>query len=273
MLSRCLVIKTTIDSLIMQPANLMAFMHIYKCGGTTFNWMLQREFPNGVLYCEDSRQENKHIEKKQLQAFMQNTSHRYSALSSHLIRYNALAGFSFIVTLLRNPASRLLSAFNYDVSRGQYVEDMDSYIERRTDVMVWTLGEDFMADLDSGRVFCGILENFDLSMVCLEYLLSIHGHHVDLSAPKALNVGKHRIKNPEKTLSSLTSDQIQRIKELNQADYELYNSQLNKQKGFVMAIPELDSRLRAYHERKKNTENSGIKILSYGQGPMHFTFI
>ena len=185
----------------MQPASLMAFMHIYKCGGTTFNWMLQREFPNGVLYCEDSRRENKHI-KKQLQTFMQNTSHRYQ-LFLLLNTIRCLAGFSFIVTLLRDPASRLLSAFNYDVSRGQYVEDMDSYIERRTDVMVRTLGEDFMADLDSGRVFCGILENFDLSMVCLEYLLSIHGHHVDLSAPKALNVGKQRIKNPEKILSSL----------------------------------------------------------------------
>jgi hypothetical protein len=252
---------------------LIAFLHIYKCGGTTFNWVLQRAFPERVLYCENKPPEIRHIEKDQYDAFREKTKTSYSALSSHLIRYNALSDFDFVVTILRDPAKRLLSAFNYDVARGEYSGDLDSYIECRTNAMSWTLGKDFLSELDSGRIFCCILENLDLSMICLEYLLAIHGHEVDLAAPRALNVGKERIKDQSNMATVLTPDQLERIQILNQSDCQLYSSQLSRLKGFSMAIPGLTQKLNDYQLRKEKAVESIPKIRSYGQGPRHFTYI
>ena len=30
----------------------LIFFHIFKCGGTTFNWLLQENFPDKVIYAE-----------------------------------------------------------------------------------------------------------------------------------------------------------------------------------------------------------------------------
>ena len=30
----------------------ICFFHLFKCGGTTFNWILQNNFPDNVLYVE-----------------------------------------------------------------------------------------------------------------------------------------------------------------------------------------------------------------------------
>jgi hypothetical protein len=257
----------------MQPENLLAFMHIYKCGGTTFNWVLQRAFPERVLYCENSPPEIRHVEKDQFDAYLEKTDLSYAALSSHLIRYNALSGFDFVVTILRDPAKRLLSAFNYDIASGGYSGDLDSYIERRVNAMSWTLGDDFLSEIDSGRIFCCILEHFDLSMVSLEHLLTIHGYEVDLAAPRALNAGKERIKDKSNIVTGFTPEQLERIQSLNQADYDLYSSQLTKLNGFSMAIPILAQKLDEYQLRKEKAAASIPTIKSFGQGPRHFTFI
>jgi hypothetical protein len=257
----------------MQTENLLAFMHIYKCGGTTFNWVLQRSFPESVLYCENSPPVIRHVEKDQYDAYRENTDIAFAALSSHLIRYNALSDFAFVVTILRDPAERLLSAFNYDVARGDYSGDLDSYIECRVNVMSWTLGNDFLSEIHSGRIFCGILEYFDLSMVSLEHLFAIHGHEVDLAAPKVLNAGKERIKDQGNLATDFSPEQLERIQYLNHADYDLYSSQLTKLKGFSMAIPDLNNKLNDYQIRKEKSIASIPAIKSFGQGPRHFTFI
>jgi hypothetical protein len=257
----------------MQTENLLAFIHIYKCGGTTFNWVLQRAFPGRVLYCENSPPEIRHIEKNQYDAYREKAALSYAALSSHLIRYNALSSFSFIVTILRDPAKRLLSAFNFDVERGDYSGDLDSYINSRVNAMSWTLGNEFLSDIDSGRIFCCILEDFDLSMVCLEHLLAIHGLEVDLAAPKVLNAGKERIKNQGNLAKGFTPEQLERIRCLNQVDYDLYSIQLAKLKGFSMAILGLYDKVNDYQLRKEIALASIPNIKSFGQGPQHFTFI
>lgn len=255
----------------MHADNSLAYMHIYKCGGTTFNWVLQRAFPKRVLYCENSDPQNKHLEKCQLDTFRENTNFSYAALSSHLIRYNALSDFEFVVTILRNPAKRLLSAFNFDKVRGNYSGDFNSYIECRTNFMSWALGNDFIADIDTGRIFCCILEDFDLSMVSLEHFLAIRGLEVDLAAPKILNAAKNI--NSGNQITSITADQLERIQCLNHNDYELYNLQSEKLKGFCMAIPDLKEKMNDYRKRKEEALKNIPNIKSYGQGPNHFTFL
>jgi hypothetical protein len=256
----------------MLPADLIAFMHIYKCGGTTFNWILQRTFPGAVLYCENSPPVIRHIEPEQYEGFKAVSRTSYSALSSHLIRYEALKDFSHVVTTLRDPAKRLISAFNYDVARGDCTVDLDTYIEQRVNTMTWTLGKDFINDIDSGRIFCCILEEYDLSLVCLEYWLDLNGIQADLSAPKALNSGAEKI-NDAKAISSLSSEQVKRIQKLNQEDYDLYRTQKSKLKGIAMVLPDLQEKLSNYTSRKKAAAAAIDIILSYGQGPRHFTFL
>ena len=256
----------------MPLVDLIAYMHIYKCGGTTFNWILQRAFPGAVLYCENPPPIIKHVEPEQYKTFKNQTTTSYAALSSHLIRYEALNDFSYVVTTLRDPAKRLLSAFNYDVASGDCAVDLDTYIEQRVNTMTWTLGDSFIADVDSGRNYCCILEEYDLSLVCLEYYLELNGIQVDLSAPKALNLGAEKIKGG-KAVSSLTAEQAKRIQQLNQVDYDLYRAQRSKLKGISMAIPDLENRLLDYSSRKKIAVNEINSILSYGQGPRHFTFV
>ena len=257
----------------MHPESLLAFMHIYKCGGTTFNWALRRAFQERILYCENSSQDSSHIEKSQYDSYLKKVDSHYTAISSHLIRYSALADFDIVVTILRDPAKRLLSAFNFDIATGGYIGDIDSYIEQRVNAMTWTLGDRFLAEIDSGRIFCCILEHFDLSMVSLEHLLAINGHEIDLAVPKALNTGKERLKGRENILTGFTDEQLARIRSLNQSDYELYSSQLSKFKGFCMAIPLLEQKLNEHQIRKEKATVSIPLIKSFGQGPRHFTLI
>ena len=46
----------------MHSDNLLAYMHIYKCGGTTLHWVLQRAFPERVLYFENLDPSASHID-------------------------------------------------------------------------------------------------------------------------------------------------------------------------------------------------------------------
>jgi hypothetical protein len=109
-------------------------------------------------------------------------------------------------------------------------------------------------------------------LVCLEYWLDLNGIQADLSAPKALNSGAEKI-NDAKAISSLSSEQVKRIQKLNQEDYDLYRTQKSKLKGIAMVLPDLQEKLSNYTSRKKAAAAAIDIILSYGQGPRHFTFL
>jgi len=250
-------------------------MHIYKCGGTSFNWTLQHAFPDKVLYCENSKSKSgkSRINKEQLDQHINLAKKKYMALSSHNIRFDALSDFQYVVTILREPCARILSAFNHDVRRGDCQVGIDMYIQRRVNFMSKTLGDNFINHIDSPRIFCIILEHLDISVVALEHFLAINGHIVNLVVPHALNVGSRKKNQPESVVDNLSNAQIGLFSKLNKLDICLYESQKKRLMDLVSTIPDFDLKLKDYRERKKVFAESLPLIKSFGQGPNHFVYI
>lgn len=271
---RCAILTLPAGSLILDQ-NLLAYMHVYKCGGTSFNWTLQHAFPDKVLYCENSKTSGSRsrINKEQLNQYINLARKRYIALSSHNIIFDALTDFQYVVTTLRDPSARILSAFNHDVRRGDCEVGIDMYIQRRVNFMSKILGDDFIAHIDSSRIFCIVLDQLDISMVALEHFLAINGHIVSLVVPHALNVGSRKKNQPESVVKNLSNAQTELFSKLNKLDICLYESRKKWLMDYVSNIPDFDLKLKNYHDRKKIFVESLPLIKSFGQGPNHFVYI
>jgi len=266
--------NSNIDSSVKSKLDKMiAFHHLYKCGGTTINWILQKNYPGHVLYCE--KKEIEHVQLSSLADHLKMSTVDYAALSSHLINYEATAYCSFIFTFIREPASRILSAYNFDVSSGTYSDNLDSYIDARDNQMSRILGKDFIDSTNNGQnnIFCGILEQFDESLVCIENILLDRGVKIDLSYPGALNAGSRLHKKNPNLIQSLSNQQKERIYTLNSKDVLLYVSQENSLRNHMNKLPEFPNMLKEFKLRKENASSYIKAVKSYGQGPRHFVYV
>jgi hypothetical protein len=257
-----------------KPKNIIAYMHLYKCGGTTFNWILQKAFPGEVLYCENLKKDNTLISKAQLDDYLLKTKTEPKALSSHLIQYNALERFEAVVITLREPSSRIRSGFNFDSLDGNFSGSFDEYIECYRNFMVESLGVNLLADLDCGRIFTCILEQNDLSLVCLEHLMAEKGvAGLDLACGHRLNEALIPGQGPFKQVKSLSAVQLARIREINRLDYQLYERQCKALIEYAAGIPDIDVRMAEYQNRCQMASKAIQNITSYGQNPEHFVYI
>jgi hypothetical protein len=186
-------------------------LHGFKCAGTTFAWILEKNFPGQVAYVE-SMQRGDRLPWQRLSAEVDLSGAR--AVSSHLVSLPAegegLARMN--VAFVRNASARLRSAYDFQRSNGSLPvegEDFGDFLKRiRTTTLAnyqtrhlsvqdfggwesregWQLRPELIR-LNRSDLFVGLVEKFDESLVILERKLSTLGITFDASYPNPKNRG------------------------------------------------------------------------------------
>jgi hypothetical protein len=233
---------------------IFAFYHLYKCGGSTFNQILECNFPRAVLYAESHDhlqtdqalgRRRKRLEKKPVEHYLNVNTH-FKALSSHLASPD-IASFALQpVTIVRNPYSRIVSAFSFDKALKNIRTDasFDEYLTNNVNRMTNVL---YAGQRASEPFFYGVLEMFDESMILLEHKMYLnYGIQVDLSYAKPLNKASGR------GMDAPHTSQARDFESENADDYELYNSSLEFMKSSITRVQNWDDLVCDYRRRKAN---------------------
>lgn len=175
-------------------------------------WILEKNFPNKVLYVE-SMHGNARLNYSKIESILNKGD--YSAVSSHLI---ARPGQShslkkpLAITFLRDPAKRLISAYEFQRATDSLKEGdvnfrafltrlrqspVSNYQTRLLSPQRWSKngprnGWDLnprAINLDDENLFVGTVEMFDQSMVLLEEWLAARGITFDASYHLPTNTG------------------------------------------------------------------------------------
>jgi Sulfotransferase family len=212
--------------------------HIFKCAGSTFAWILQRNFPGRVLHVEGSR-ENQRITCPNVRKTL--IADQFDALSSHLLTLPALteAIAPLHVILLRNPISRWLSSYNFVKKRGDIDSgtSFESYIHH----ILNSYGKNFQVqyvslqsastlsahngwfadplsiDLQRSDLFFGLVEYFDESMLVLEHRLAHHNIQFDGAYRSIINA------DSSGTVQHLSQPLCNDLIRENTLEFELYD--------------------------------------------------
>ena len=189
---------------------LIVHLHAFKCAGSTFSWILEKNFPGGVLYIE-SKNPSERLRWSEAQKVLANKK-EVKAVTSHLLESPPTSDPKsyLIVELIRCPVSRYLSAFRFQKKVGQIKSDTSfvqylqahrntirsNFISRHLSPqsfdMVegkhkgWRLNTNSI-ELNRNDLFVGTVERFDESMVLLENLIREQGKSIDLSYPQVQN--------------------------------------------------------------------------------------
>ena len=139
--------------------------------------------------------------------------------------------------------------------------------------MTWGLGDDFISNSLHDRSFCCILEHYDISLVCLEYILQSNGITVDLSYPAAMNVGSKVLPTNIRYLNELSPSQVEHFMSLNSSDCDLYASHKRRLFAIVGSISDIEKRIKDFTLRKLACEQLINSISSYGQDEESFVLI
>ena len=223
--------------------NKIFFLHIPRTGGTTVDSILLNNFLKSSIlkiYTKDEYQKNRFLSNDKLKQIKYITGHLLLDTYDPPTIYGENVS---VFTFLRNPVARLHSEYIFyktwkkqhlyeyinknNLSFIDYIESQDKIIKYR--------GKNFMTRIISGKsfdcnktpfaalafakrqieknfFFIGIQERFIESIVLLGDILKI----TNLLHQK-------RNKLERKVKNELTEDEIERTKELNQADISLYN--------------------------------------------------
>jgi hypothetical protein len=189
-------------------------LHGFKCAGSTFKWILEKNFPRKVLYVE-SLINNTRLDYQKVALPLEKGSYR--AISSHLIsrpRQHSQP-HPLTITFLRNPSERLMSAFAFQKATNSLKEgdvhfrafltrlrlsQVSNYQSRLLSPQTWIAkgprhGWELnprAVDLNDENLFVGTVEKFDQSMVLLEGWLKNKGVEFDASYSVASNTGMSR---------------------------------------------------------------------------------
>ena len=192
-------------------------LHGFKCAGTTFAWILEKNFPGSVMYVESVRRGDR-LPWQRVVGEVDLIGVR--AVSSHLVTLPPEGdGFARInVAFVRNAAARLRSAYDFQRSTGSLPvegEDFGSFLKRiRTTTLAnyqtrhisvqdfggwearqgWQLRPELIR-LNRDDLFVGLVERFDESLVLLERKLTGLGIEFDASYPSPQNRGTPRSEN------------------------------------------------------------------------------
>jgi hypothetical protein len=211
---------------------ILLHLHGFKCAGSTFMTILEKNFPSKVLYVE-SLLGNSRLDFQKAVPLVEKGS--YQAISSHLIsRPQPNVQLSpLTITFLRNPSERLISAYEFQKAT-QTLKDGDvnfrAFLTRLRDTQVsnyqtrllspqtWNLADSRNGweinpraiDLNDENLFVGTVELFDQSMVLLEQWLKDKGVEFDASYSEPSNVGaKQGLKKQENSSGAIFPDMIE----------------------------------------------------------------
>jgi hypothetical protein len=196
------------DSVAMgNPKVKIVHHHVFKCAGSTLTWILERNFPSGVLYIEGPRNSSSiRITCDQVRPYIADNS--YQAVSSHVLAIPKLGGNIGEVhfSLLRDPIQRVLSAYRFHKKRKDIREDMsiNEFVEKNlqadnfqarhssmpalsTGDVGWQIDDRIYDKIESGEIIFGLVEYFDHSMLLLEAIAKERGFAFDGAYPRKLN--------------------------------------------------------------------------------------
>ena len=263
----------------MQNINIfLIFFHIYKSGGTTFNWLLQENFPDKVIYAEPPLENIVPLDKNKLLKYLKklNTKNKkLISLSSHNFEYSCYQLAKIPFTILRNPHERNWSAYNFqndhfleNNSFENYLIDNENSQTKSLSLGMLNLDEKIITDI-LNTFYIGILERFDESMIYLESISKKFGIHLDLSYPEPLN-------KQNKKAKILNSNKFNSLeKKYYSLDFMIYekanhklDQELNKISGLEKKIFNFKARCNKLREIKYKGKRE-----NYGQGPEYFNII
>lgn len=213
-------------------SRVLVHLHGFKCAGSTFTWILEKNFPNKVLYVE-SLINNSRLDFKKVTSLVEKG--KFEAVSSHLISPPPLDSdlSPVVITFLRNPTERLISAYEFQKSTNSLKEGdvnfrafltrlrlsiVSNYQTRLLSPQAWDVdgarnGWDLnprAIDLDDKNLFVGTVEMFDQSLVLLEEWLKERNLEFDGSYGLPTNTGSRTgLKKPDFFTDSVFPDMIE----------------------------------------------------------------
>ena len=258
----------------------ICFFHLFKCGGTTFNWILQNNFPGRVLYAEKPVPCRGRLKAASVQDYLSSQSEGdYEALSSHLAEPACADLALFPCSILRVPSDRNWSAYHFQIRQGTLQEGLSyqDYLEKHHDFQIRVLGgEQVNSDalkLALARFNLGILERFEESMVVFEWLLERQGLHLNLAYPGEKNRSKKKLSQSALVESRAMDDALKMSSYW--YDLELYRNATEQLNNHLAAMPDRDARMDDYAQRcdQAREQERLNKLTRYGTGPDDFTYI
>jgi hypothetical protein len=210
-------------------------LHGFKCAGTTFAWILEKNYPGRVAYIESDAPDARlpwQIMRRALGTFP------WKAATSHLCSVpptdNPLARLA--VAFVRDPRSRLWSGFRFEQRHGTVGanEAFPEFLARRQNSEInnyqtrhlssqedggWLACAGWQARLDlidpeRQDLFIGVVEEFDKSMVLLERRLAAMGITFDASY--------HTVRNRSGEVDAPTEERERIPHDMVKQDDELY---------------------------------------------------
>ena len=210
------------------------FIHINKCAGTSFLNMIRREFKGRVAYdnaykkdmiletyITTSRSENYYPK-----CFDKNNN--FNLVEGHHVRF-VIGHFSIhkykhlgwpIITFVREPIARLLSAYGLWMTKGKWTvydrepvghfsRTLGLFARLNQNKMTTLIGRDL-----SKLQFIGLVERFKESMSILQKMLGVE------FAEETLKI-RHNV-TPHKRKLEFTEEQVDFLKKVNYLDMALY---------------------------------------------------
>jgi len=186
-------------------------LHGFKCAGSTFMWILEKNFPMKVLYVESLIGDTRLDFQKVIPLL---DKAKFKAISSHLISrpHPHSLPLALTVIFLRNPSERLMSAYAFrkatqtlkegDVNFPAFLtrlrmSPVANYQTRLLSPQSWNLSgprngwelNPRAIDLNDENLFVGTGEMFDQSLVLLEQWFKDRGVEFDASYNVPSNTG------------------------------------------------------------------------------------
>ena len=183
---------------------LIVHMHGFKCAGTTFSASLAANFGQDFRCVEPSTRFGKLdwdlVQSKAVDMGL-------LAVSSHALKApQVISANQVFVHLVREPSSRLLSAWRFEVGvqksfegpfstyltdKGRIKNHQSRFLLPQAKVDNFQPNHEYGADWDlfkhRSNLFLGVVERYDETMTILELILRQKSINVDLSYPDALN--------------------------------------------------------------------------------------
>ena len=246
-------------------------LHGFKCAGQTFAWILERNFPDQVVFAE-SQHPGERLAWQRVADEVSLTGAR--AVSSHLCTLPPVgAGVATLtVAFVRQPRARLLSAYRHDQATGAVTVGDETFAEYLTRVersglltyqvrhlspqgppqlrpdWGWDLLPDLI-DLERDDLFIGVVERFDESMILLEHRLAALGIDFDGSYGIVHNAARGELVPADTTLSADLSG-------IDEALYRRVDAALKARwDAFVLEHPEA---MKDFRRRCQAVRTSGL---------------
>jgi len=211
---------------------ILLHLHGFKCAGSTFMSILEKNFPSKVLYVESLLGDSR-LDFQKVLPLVEKGS--YQAISSHLISrpHLHLQPAPLTITFLRDPSERLRSAYAFqkatqtlkegDVNFRAFLtrlrmSPVSNYQTRLLSPQSWNLADSRNGweinpraiDLNDENLFVGTVELFDQSMVLLEQWLKDKGVEFDASYSAPRNTATQRgFKKQDFSTGSIFPDMIE----------------------------------------------------------------